>query len=140
MAGAKPGGATDLGKFILRAVVGVGIMTHGYPKIFGVTAEGAPRMERFIAGVAGMGFPFPMYFAWAAALSELVGGLLLILGLGARAAGFLITCTMAVALYRHRADGFGDMEMALLYFASALFFVLSGPGRHSLDALLFKRK
>jgi putative oxidoreductase len=140
VAGAKPGGTTDLGKFILRVVVGIGIMTHGYPKVFGVTAAGAPRMERFIQGVAGMGFPYPMYFAWAAALSELVGGLLLVLGLGARAAGFLVASTMAVALYRHRTDSFGDMEMALLYFAAALFFVLSGPGRYSLDALLFKRK
>lgn len=140
MAGAKPGGATDLGKFILRAVVGIGIMTHGYPKIFGVTAEGAPRMERFIAGVAEMGFPYPVYFGWAAALSELIGGLLLIVGLGTRAAGFLVASTMVVAIYRNRSGGFGDMELALMYLAPALFFLLAGPGRHSLDALLFKRK
>ena len=47
---------------------------------------------------------------------------------------------MTVALYRHRADPYGRMELALSYFAPAFFMALSGPGRFSLDALLFKRR
>jgi putative oxidoreductase len=132
--------ATDIGKLLLRVVVGGAIMTHGYPKIFGTSDDGMPRMVRFIDGVAKMGFPYPEYFAWAAALSEFVGGLFLALGLFTRGAAFLIMCTMIVVLYRHRADPWNKKELGLLYLAPAFFTMLSGPGRYSLDALIFRRK
>ncbi len=145
MAGAKGASvkspvASDWGRLILRLVVGAGIMTHGWPKVFAVNDEGVRRIVGFTKGVAEMGFPYPEYFAWAAALSELLGGAFLILGFGTRIAALMLTGTMAVALWRQRADGWDDMELAALYLAPALFFVLAGPGKKSLDALFFKRK
>jgi putative oxidoreductase len=139
MAG-KDTGLGDWGRFFLRVVVGLGIMTHGYPKVFGVNDEGVRRIVGFTQGVADMGFPYPHYFAWAAALSEFVGGAMLVLGLGTRVAAFMIAGTMVVAMYKSRANGWDGMEKAALYLAPAVFFLLNGPGKKSLDALLFKRK
>jgi putative oxidoreductase len=140
MAGGKGNDAADIGKLILRLAAGAGMMTHGWPKVFGVDAEGARRMIGFTKATAELGFPHPEWFAWAAALSELVGGALLILGLGTRVASFFIACTMTVAIWSNRSDGFHSMELALLYLAPALLFLLSGPGKKSLDALFFPRK
>ena len=140
MAAEKVSVLTDLGKLVLRLIIGIGIMTHGYPKIFGVNDEGVARMIGFTDGVAKLGLPYPGFLAWAAALSEFVGGFLLAVGLFTRIAAAMIAITMAVALYRHRADPYGRMELALAYFAPSFFLALSGPGRFSLDALLFKRK
>ncbi|MDZ4805969.1 MAG: DoxX family protein [Candidatus Eisenbacteria bacterium] len=146
MAGGKGASAgkgaitADWGRLILRAVVGAGLMTHGWPKVFAVNDEGVRRIVGFTRGVAEMGFQYPEYFAWAAALSKLVGGALLILGLGTRVAALLISGTMVVALWRSRAEGWEGMELAALYLAPAIFFVLAGPGKKSLDALFFKRK
>ncbi|HEX7879299.1 MAG TPA: DoxX family protein [Candidatus Eisenbacteria bacterium] len=140
MAGGKDSDLGDWGRLFLRVIVGMGIMTHGYPKVFGVNEEGVRRIVGFTRGVADMGFPYPEYFAWAAALSEFVGGAMLVLGLGTRVAAFMIAGTMIVALYKSRAKGWDGMELASLYLASAVFLLLNGPGRKSLDALLFKRK
>jgi putative oxidoreductase len=124
-------GLLSVGLLWLRVLMGLGIATHGYPKIF---EDG--RMERFAEGVAAMGFPMPLFFAWMAALAEFVGGLLIALGLGTRAAAGMVFVTMAVAAFiRHGADPFSKKELALLYWAVAGALVLTGPGPLSLDAL-----
>lgn len=68
----------DLGLLWLRLLVGVGIATHGFAKIFG------GRIDGFAEGVAQMGFPLPVVFAWAA-------------GLGTRLAAGFVFCTMSAA-------------------------------------------
>jgi putative oxidoreductase len=115
----------------LRVLAGAGIATHGYPKIFG------GWMPKFAEGVAEMGFPAPILFAWAAALSEFVGGILLILGLGTRFAALMIFCTMSVAAFiRHAADPFAVKEMALLYGTVSGAVIFLGAGAWSLDGLI----
>jgi putative oxidoreductase len=140
MAAEKASVLTDVGKLVLRLIVGIGIMTHGYPKLFGVSDAGVPRMAGFTEGVANLGLPYPAFFAWAAAITEFFGGLCFALGLFTRVAAFLIVCTMGVALYRHHPDPFARKELALMYLAPSFFTMLSGPGRFSLDALLFRRR
>ena len=91
----------DEGLFLLRLGFGLGIAYHGYGKIFG------GYMGKFAMGVAALGIPFPEFFAWAAALSEFVGGLLLVLGLLTRPAAFFIMSTMLVAVFgQHLLDPF----------------------------------
>lgn len=126
----------DAGLLILRVLTGCFMATHGYGKIF---TEG--RMERFTEGVAEMGFPVPVLFAWAAALSELVGGLLLAAGLFTRYAAFFIFSTMTVAVFiRHADDPFSQKEKALLFWTIALAFMLIGAGRYALDRLISREK
>ena len=125
----------DVGLLVLRVLTGCFIATHGYGKIF---TDG--RMEKFAEGVAEMGFPVPIVFAWAAALSELVGGLLMAAGLFTRYAAFLVFSTMTVAAFiRHADDPFSMKEKALLFWTISLAIMLMGAGRYALDRLIAKK-
>jgi len=109
--------------------MGLGIaFLHGYGKVFG------GRMEQFAESVAKMGFPMPHFFAWASALSEFLGGILIALGLGTSVAAFFVFINMSVAAFiRHSNDPFNVKELALLYWIFAMAIVLIGPGSLSLD-------
>lgn len=86
-----------------------------------------------------MGFPMPIVFAWAAGLSEFVGGLFLALGLFTRLSGFFIAFTMLVAIVGvHAADPFQKKELAFLYFFVATAFAIKGSGDWSIDSFLRK--
>ncbi|WP_257455461.1 DoxX family protein [Archangium lipolyticum] len=112
----------------VRVVFGLTLaLLHGLPKVTG-------GVDQFARGVAALGFPYPTFFAWCAALAELVGGLLVAVGLFTRPAAAFATFTMVVALYRHRADPFARMELALLYFAVMFAALLIGAGPLSLDS------
>jgi putative oxidoreductase len=116
-----------LGLLILRVVAGLSLsLAHGMGKL--------PVSDKFIEGVGGMGFPVPVVFAWAAALSESVGGILLALGWFTRPAAAMIVATMTTAVVlRHAGDPFGNRELPLLFGTVALMFLLAGPGRYSVD-------
>lgn len=120
-------GAANIGLFILRVFTGLTMaIAHGWGK--------TPPSEKFIEGVAKMGFPMPEVFAWAASLSELVGGILLAIGLSTRPAAFFIACTMGVAGFvRHASDPFATAEKAFLFLAIAIAFVFIGGGKYALD-------
>ncbi len=127
----------EVGLTILRVGGGLGIaLGHGFNKI--------PPPEPFVDGVGELGFPVPAVFAWLAALSESLGGLLLAIGLFTRPAALLIVVTMAVAAFgAHASDPLfaaqaenGSKEMALLFLIIALAFLLAGSGRFSVDHFL----
>lgn len=126
--------STDVGLLVLRLAAGVMLaLGHGLGKF--------PPSERFVTGVGEMGFWSPTLFAWAAACSELVGGLLVAIGLLTRPAAFFVMMTMATAAFiRHADDPFGAKEKALLFLAVALLFVIAGAGRYSIDRLLARKK
>ncbi len=127
---------SDVGLLILRVTVGIIFILHGYPKMpFPNSPMGGPK--GFGAGLAQMGVPFPTLFAWVVALTEFVGGFLLILGFAARPIAFLMAITMVVAIRTAKmgvmkvpfiakeATGW-EFDFALLGATLALFFV--GPG------------
>ncbi|HZI12400.1 MAG TPA: DoxX family protein [Myxococcus sp.] len=118
---------------LVRVVFGLTLaLGHGLSKVTG-------DMSRFAEGVANLGFPFPLFFAWCASLAELLGGLLVAVGLFTRPAAAFAGFTMLVALFRHRADPFGRMELALLYLTVMVAVALVGAGPWSLDARLRRR-
>lgn len=127
--------AASTGLLVLRLVAGTAFMFHGWGKITNPT------------GWMGEGAPVPGFLQALAAVSEFGGGLAWILGLLTPLASLGILCTMAVAASTHimRGDPFVSTggpayELALVYFAVALLLLLAGPGRFSLDALLFGRR
>ena len=98
------------------------------------------NLDGFASKVAGMGLPAPSLMAFAAAGSELLGGLLLAVGLLTRPAAASVLVTMLVAaFYVHAGDPFGKKEFALAYAAAALVVLIAGPGKLSLDARLIDR-
>lgn len=122
----------DLGLLIFRLCIGLAMaFAHGLGKM--------PPGEQLIGGVTAMGFPLPVVFAWAAALSEFVGALCLAAGLFTRIAAAFLGFTMAVAAFMvHSADAFDVKEKAFLYFAACVMLLFTGAGRFSLDRMIRK--
>lgn len=106
-------------------------LAHGVGKL--------PPTDPFVARVASMGLPAPGLFAWLAALGEFGGGLLLALGLLTRAAAIVVGGGMLVTVaLAHAGDPFSAREAAVLFLAIGVLYALAGPGRYSLDAMLFR--
>jgi putative oxidoreductase len=120
----------------MRVGLGLSFMVHGWPKMIGGPDKWAKYGES-LAVATGISF-WPQFWGFMAAVAELGGGALLVLGLMMRPATFLLFCTMVVAALYHfnSGDGFGGyshaMEAAFTFFG--LFFV--GPGKYSLDKRL----
>ena len=90
-----------------------------------------------------MGIPFPTLNAYMAATTEIVGVVLLTLGLFTRIISIPLMIIMIVAIKTvHLVHGFsaGDngFEIPLYYMLFLLIFVAYGAGKFSLDHLLFK--
>ncbi len=126
----------SVGLLLLRLVMGLAFMFHGWPKI------GDPM------GWMGPEAPVPAIFQSLAALAEFGGGMALIVGLLTRLASLGIMTNMIVALgmvHLPHGDPFvgkpggRSFELAAVYLACAVLFLLLGPGRFSLDALLFRK-
>jgi putative oxidoreductase len=132
--GPEPGRDRDIGALILRVFAGLALaLAHGIGKM--------PPSEQFIRVVAEMGFPSPEAFAWAAGIAELAGGLLLAIGLLTRPAAIVIAITMLVAAILGEAGNpFVERERALLFGVIAIYFVLAGPGRYSVDGWFAARR
>ena len=121
----------DLALLILRLALALVLLYHGLPKLmnFGQTAS----------NFAGMHIPAPTLTAAFAVLAEVVGGILILLGIAVDLAGILVILDMlgAIALV-HLPNGFdftkGGVEHPFTILAMALALALAGPGRMSVGA------
>ena len=117
---------------LLRLAAGTAFMFHGWPLI--------QKPFHWMGPEA----PMPGIFQALAAFSEFFGGLAWILGLLTPLASLGLLSTMTVAVYTHlsKGDPFvgrgSSYELASVYGCVALLLILIGPGRFSMDALLFK--
>lgn len=129
----------ELGLLVLRLVVGLLFVGHGAQKLFGsFGGHGIAGTGGFFASL-GLRPGRPM--AIAAGLSELVGGLLLALGLVTPLAALLIISTMVTAVATvHISKGpwvtEGGYEYNLVLATVAFAVAAIGPGAWSLDAVL----
>src|SRR6187455_503286 len=86
---------------ILRVVIGIVFMAHGYQKFFTMGVSGVTGF------LTSLGVPFPALAAPAVSTLELAGGAALILGILARPIAFLLMCEMLTAIYLvHFGNGF----------------------------------
>ena len=124
----------DVALLLMRFVAGLAFMFHGWGKIQNPFGWMGP--DAFAPGI----------FQALAAVSEFGGGLALILGLLTPLAALGIGSTMAVALYTHaimKGDPFvgrgSSYELPAVYLALSILLIATGPGRLSLDRVLFGR-
>ncbi|HEX7420348.1 MAG TPA: DoxX family protein [Thermoanaerobaculia bacterium] len=137
----KPG---DIAALLLRIVVGLIFIPHGYSKVFG-----SGGVASFASDLPS--YHIPIFLGYIAAYAEFFGAILLIAGLLTRVDAFLLACTMAVAVaVVQLPDAMNDVpaganrffaamkgiEMPLSLFAAAGALVLLGGGKFSLDAAL----
>jgi putative oxidoreductase len=119
----------------LRLSLGLIFMGHGAGKVLG--SFNGPGLTKFTSFPA----PFPfMRPAWlwmgAAALAELIGGILVFLGLLTRVGAFLIACVMLTALVGVHWPKFfmpEGLEFAMVLLAASLALLISGGGMASVD-------
>lgn len=128
----SPSYFSQVGWTVLRVVAGLVMIHNGLDKL--------ANIESFAqAYVEVIGLPFPIFFSYCAAYTELLGAPLLALGLFTRPAALGLFGTMSVAMYHHiLVAGFSIpyLELSMLYAACFLFFLLNGAGIFSLDSLL----
>ncbi|WIE76189.1 DoxX family protein [Curtobacterium sp. MCSS17_007] len=128
--------STSIGLTALRIVLGVVFIAHGAQKF----TQGISGVAQ---GFAGMGVPLAEVAAPVVAGLELVGGVLLVLGVATRVVGLLLAVDMVVAgLLAHATAGFfaqdGGFEYVLVLAVASLAIALTGPGRFSVDALVLR--
>jgi putative oxidoreductase len=83
-----------------------------------------------------LGFPLPVLFTILAALSQFVGGWLLVIGAYTRVAALMVASTMFTATVFNIQTGGPDVQLAGLYALVSVAFVLVGGGRWSIDRYL----
>jgi putative oxidoreductase len=131
-----PTWAASPGLFLIRVIVGGAFIFHGQPKI-----------ENPFHWLDGMGEAAPPGFLQAtAAVIEVGGGILLILGLFTRIAALSLVAQMIAALVLvHLPQGHpfvgakpGDpsSELAIVYLGISMLIAVFGPGAWSVDGLL----
>ncbi|PRB08788.1 DoxX family protein [Microbacterium sp. MYb62] len=133
----RPSAAASLGILVIRVVAGAIFAAHGAQKIFEFTLPGT------IVSFAGMGVPLPEIAAPVVAFVELIGGILLILGLFTRPVGILLAIDMVVAIIAvHLPAGLwvgdGGYEFVAVLGAAALALAFTGAGRYSLDGAFLR--
>ncbi|MFM1841347.1 MAG: hypothetical protein RLZZ490_78 [Cyanobacteriota bacterium] len=120
---------------VLRVVVGIVMIHNGLDKL--------ANIESFAhAYVEVIGLPFPIFFSYIAAYTELIGAPLVALGLLTRPSALGLLGTMIVAIYHHiLVAGFSIpyLELSAIYAACFLFMAVNGAGLLSLDALIVSK-
>ncbi|HEY2040252.1 MAG TPA: DoxX family protein [Edaphobacter sp.] len=124
------------GAFFLRLVLGAAMVYHGYSKVVPATGfhggNTLTAMEHHSRYVASLGLPY--WMGIVSALTEFVGGILILLGLLTRLAAILITVNMLVAvLMVNRHHGYAGSEYSLALLVIALMLSFYGSGVCALD-------
>lgn len=135
----------------IRLAVGYGFMAHGYAKL-------SRGPDTFAVVLHTLGVPEPLLAAWAATITELVGGAAIMAGVlipwvSIPMAIVLLTALVTVHLpygffsvkfVEVTASGikFGTVgyEILLLYFAGLVALALGGPGALSLEGWIVRRR
>ena len=134
----------------LRLIVGYGFMEHGFAKL-------SKGPENFAAILHALSVPAPHFMAWLTILTELIGGLAVLLGAFVPLVSLPMAVLLFVAIFTvHLPYGFSSIKLMsvtagraqfgppgyecdLLYLACLAALVLGGSGPLAIDGLIKKR-
>ena len=135
----------------LRLIVGYGFMAHGFAKL-------SRGPEAFANILHAMGVPAAHLMAWVTILTEVFGGLAILLGAFVALVSLPMAAVLLVAMFRvHLPYGFSSIKLVavttagpqfgppgyecnLVYLACLATLVLGGSGPLAIDGFLEKRK
>jgi putative oxidoreductase len=121
----------DFGKLVMRLALGILILLHGVAKL----KTGVGGMGPMLAGVG-----LPAWVAYGAYLGEVVGPVMVILGLFTRTGAFLIFVNMLFAiglvhtgeLLQLGKQGGWALELQGMFLFTALALMFMNPGRYAM--------
>jgi putative oxidoreductase len=134
----------------LRLIAGYGFAEHGFAKLL----RGS---ENFTGLLHALGLPMPALFAWITILTEIVGGILMLLGALVPLISIPMAIVLVVAIVTvHWPYGFSSIKLQaitpqgahfgepgyetdLLYLACIIALVLGGAGPYAVDNWLTRR-
>ena len=130
-----------LGLVLLRVVLGLIFLTHGYLKLF--SRRFGPR--RFAAYLRDEGVPFPRVTGYAIGVLELVAGSLLMVGVGVHVCATLLALHVFVALvtvgpkkgFTRLPDNAG-FEYELVLLAGLIAVIFTAPAGYALGDFIFR--
>lgn len=119
---------------LIRILVGVFLIYHGSDIM------DKNKMNDAAKWLTDLHFPFPSLMAYLGKGSELAGGIGLFLGLFTRLMVIPVMITMITICFgMGHGKIFSDDQHPFLFVLLSLVFFFSGPGKWSMDELLFKK-
>jgi putative oxidoreductase len=123
----------NTGKLILRLMLGVLMLFHGYAKI----TKGSSGIEGMLQGMG-----LPGWVAYGVYIGEVLAPILLIVGYYARVGAVLIVVNMlfAIALAHSKQlldltkSGGWALELQAFFLLTGLVIALIGPGRYAINS------
>jgi putative oxidoreductase len=121
----------DFGKLVLRLTLGILVLLHGVSKIKGGVGFLTPMVQ---------GLGLPPWAAYGVYLGEVLGPIMIILGVFGRTGAFLIFANMVFAVVMvHRPElftmgkqgGYG-LELQAMYLFTAFALMCIHPGRYAM--------
>lgn len=127
--------APGWGVTAVRVTMGIILIAAGYAKFAG-------GIEGFAGSLGQLGFPAPGLLAPLLATWEIVGGLLILVGLGGRWLGLLVIAEFLVAAFVVKLPraGWDASRIDLMMLAGGLLLLLAGAGKASVDEILMRRR
>jgi len=130
------------GNILIRMLVGLVFLSEGIQKFLFPAADGAGRFAK-------LGIPHPQFFGPFVGTTEIICGVMLLIGLFTRLAAVPLLVVILVAIYTTKVltfeqkgfwtiahDGRADFCMLV----GLIFLVIYGAGNYSADSKLSKRK
>ena len=126
---------TGVAPLLVRVITGIIMTIHGWQKL---TQIGPANFGR--QALANLGVPLPVFMGYVVTLTEVLGGLLLIIGLLSRLAALALAIEMVFTILLVKthvgfisSSGGAGAEFDLALMAGFVAILLMGPGRLSLD-------
>ena len=132
---ALEGVAPGWGITAVRVTMGIILIVAGYAKFAG-------GIGNFAGFLGQVGIPAPALMAPLVAVLELVGGLLLLVGAGARWLGLLFVLEFLVVTFVVKLPraGWDASRIDFMMLAGGVMLLLAGAGKASVDEMLLRRR